>query len=238
MKAKTFLAIVFLCGSFGLAQAQSKMMFQGSGGVSIPNRPEEFSDYWKMGFNIGGGFGYFLNSRQRLALQGTIDYNKLPLDDRSVEREIKDEIRNAGFSVDDLNISVSGPSSRILAIFLGLRVNPAGSDRKIIPYLIGGLNLIQLSQDGEFSASVDGEIDTFFGTGSYNEEITGSVTTADESRFGLRFGAGLDLNLNYRSGIFVEAGYNLISKGESEDSSVEAKTLGLIQLKIGYFISI
>ena len=70
MKAKTFLAIVFLCGSFGLAQAQSKMMFQGSGGVSIPNRPEEFSDYWKMGFTIGGGYGYFLECTAKIGPAG------------------------------------------------------------------------------------------------------------------------------------------------------------------------
>ena len=105
----------------------------------------------------------------------------------------RNEIRNLEFSVDAFNISMSGPSSRLLAISLGIRVNPAGSDRKIIPYLIGGLSLIQISTDGELSVSVDGEIPTFFGHSEYNESFTEIVTTADESRFGLRFGAGLDL---------------------------------------------
>ena len=229
MKAKTFLAIVFLCVSFGLAQAQSKMMFQGSGGVSIPTttKPEAVDFYWKkMGFNIGGGFGYFLDARERVALQGNIDYNRLPFNENGAKQDIRSSL--------DLYISpsalsaarISGTPASFLGIFLGFRVNPSISERKIIPYLIGGVSLIRMSGGGEITI-----IEDFFG------ETVIEIETVDESRLGLTFGAGLSLNLNYRSGIFVEAGYSLISKGEFVDQvdDFDPTTQGLVRLKIGYF---
>ena len=86
MKAKMLLAIVFLCSSFGLAQAQTKIRIFGGMGISIPTKSDvvfplygdvymydagnyvrvedapdvRLADAVKIGFfNLSGGVGFF-----------------------------------------------------------------------------------------------------------------------------------------------------------------------------------
>ena len=249
MKAKTFLVIVFLCGSFGLAQAQSNMMFQGSGGFSIPLTGniirtetmddfiswtnDDMADYYKTGFSIGGGIGYFLDARQRVALQGNIDYTTQPWSEADALRIVRRELEQFDLYLRD-DASISGPSLNFWAISVGLRVNPEAYNLKIVPYFIGSVSLVKLSGNGPITA-INGLT-----------KVQSSLEIVDTSRFGFAFGVGLSLNLTYRSGIFIEARYNLIlgeEMSEPEDLSDEIlkrleqrKNLGLIPLKIGLFV--
>ena len=59
MKAKTFLAIAFLCGSFGLAQAETGISVGGS--LNLPT--STLGEYAGIGFGISPGFAYSINER-------------------------------------------------------------------------------------------------------------------------------------------------------------------------------
>ena len=59
MKAKTFLAIAFLCGSFGLAQAETGISVGGN--LNLPM--SDLGDAAGIGFGLSPGFSYSINER-------------------------------------------------------------------------------------------------------------------------------------------------------------------------------
>lgn len=245
MRLMKFFAV--FCGIYFLvpvsAHAQSKIIGSFNGGISIlsardtklrtpefkietpsgrfliRDKPDEFLDHYKTGFNIGVGFGYFLDARQRVALHGNLHYTTHPFDgDRTISR-IREE-GGALLSQELTNASIRGPSLNVLAISLNFMVNPGASDLKVVPYLIGGVSW--------FRSSSSGIIWVNFYPSIRDDSILRVIPSENTSRFGLNFGGGIRLNLTDRFGIFIAVRYNLIM---DEDYNTR-----YIPLNIGVFI--
>ena len=241
MKAKTFLAIVFLCGSFGLAQAQPKIMFFGGSGISFPIKSDlvfpispndvgsiRLADGVKTGFNVGVGVGFFFGKNQRIGLRGTIDYNTLPPNGTEALRQIA----KLGANIADVSI-LDAPSLNLLNISLDIMVNIGLSNPQVVPYFIGGVNWDRSSAK-DLTVSESGAV--------FN-------TTIDtDSGIGFNVGAGLSLYLTNRLGLFAEARYSFIKlKNEASTREVGSSRVfnrdyvdfgGYIPVKIGCFINI
>ena len=186
------------------ATAQSRNIVSLCGGISIPLKPDLFNDYWGAGYSIGAGYGHFLNARQTVALQTWLNYSSHPLDE--------DELLKAVGGVGS-DVSISGGSADILTIAVNLKVSTGSVDSKAVPYLTAGAGLFRLSASDA----------TFVGSGQTISQEFGEA----EHKIGLSFGAGLNLNLTDRSGIFVEAKYEI---GLTEDETTQ-----YIPLRIGVF---
>jgi len=195
------LCTTILLGPAAVA-AQSRTMVSMSGGISIPVAPDTFVDYWGAGYNISGGVGYFLGHQQRFAVQGCVDYSNHPLDEEEF-------LKAAGVS----GISISGGSLQVLAVSVDIRASLGLADARAVPYFLGGVGLFRMSMS-DMAAAGGGEF--------YSQEINES-----ESKIGYGFGAGLDLRLTERSGVFLQAKYSI---GLTEDEAMHH-----LPLKIGFF---
>ena len=221
MKAKAFLAVVFLCGSFGLAQAQTKIRVFGGMGISIPTKSDvvfpisrsdvpdvRLADAVKIGFfRLSGGVGIFFSESQRIGLRGTINYNTLPQSDEVFNRGVE-KFAQIGEHYDTV-LSIADESSLTLwDISLDILMNFEIPDTQVVPYLFGGLNLIRSSAKDLTIIQTS--------AGGYVESDTIPISPASGLGFG--FGAGLSLHLTDRLGISAEARY-IFTRIKNESAS-------------------
>jgi opacity protein-like surface antigen len=154
-----------------------------SGGVSFPSKPKEFTDYWKMGFNVGGGFGFDLTPS--LSILALADYNSLPFDE---DQFLKD------LGLSSYGISLSGGAASILTVTGSLKIllNPSSSASTV--YVLGGIGFFQVSTS-DIKVSYRGTTETAQGT--------------KESAFSAHFGAGVDIPVAGETYIFLQGSYGM-----------------------------
>jgi len=117
------------------------------GGVSLPMQPELFSDFWKWGFNAGGGLVFRMSPH--IALETTFDYNTFAFDDFGFRRalgiaEHEDYITNGGNSV-----------ITTIAASVSYLIFP--DPNRISPYVSGGVGYMTLSKERARGFRVDAE---------------------------------------------------------------------------------
>jgi opacity protein-like surface antigen len=154
-----------------------------SGGASFPSKPKEFTDYWEMGFNVGGGFGFDLTPS--LSILALAEYNNLPFN--------KDQfLKDFGFS--SYGISLSGGAASILTVTGSLKIllNPSSSASTV--YVLGGIGFFQVSTS-DIKVSYQGRTETAQGT--------------KESAFSAHFGAGVDIPVGAETYIFLQGSYGM-----------------------------
>jgi hypothetical protein len=100
-------------------------------GLSIPAGPDEFTDYWDLGYNFGGGLGLPLN--QSFSIVGYVEYNALGLDEDAYIGSAYPYIN----SVDGGDVSIFILSGNVKASLV-----PAPST--IRPYFSGGIGRLRL----------------------------------------------------------------------------------------------
>ncbi len=203
MKAKSLLSIVFFFVLLSATQTKAKIIILGSAGMSIPNAPDEFTELFDTGLNVGSGFGYYFDGRRRIALHWTVGYSSMPFDD-------------GGALVGLTGVSIGAPSLEIWEVSLGPRLNLAASDSRIIPFLQAGLGFYRKSFVGELSIKGLGQSFSL----PFNET---------EIELGFHLGAGIQLNLINRAGFFAEVRYNLV-KGEGDNTGYMPFTIGFFQM--------
>jgi opacity protein-like surface antigen len=162
---------------------EKKTCLYFSGGLSFPSKPKEFTDYWNMGFNVGGGFGFDLTPS--LSILGLAEYNNLSFN--------KDQfLRDFGFS--SYGISLSGGAASILTVTGSLKIllNPSTSESRV--YVLGGIGFFQVSTS-DVQVSYQGRTETAQGT--------------KESAFSAHFGAGVDIPVGAETYIFLQGSYGM-----------------------------
>jgi opacity protein-like surface antigen len=185
--------------SFALGQDEDASVFINTG-FSIPTAPDEFSDYWKTGFNIGGGIGFPII--RNLRFQVDLEYNSFAFD----EDTFIDDLSYGG-----TGISISGGTASILTAAVNLKaLIPTGSYSKT-PYLIGGVSFFALSISD--------------GTVRY-EQYTRTIGGDSDPAIGLSLGAGISFVMNPNMNIFIEARYG-IGFTEDEDTQYIPFKVGL-----------
>lgn len=193
MKRVTFSIFLLLVTTANiLAQGTNKLEFYCNSGISFPAAPDEFTDYWRMGFNFGGGIGYSVTPN--LTLIGYFDFNGFRFDDDKF-------LRDYGFS--GYGISISGGEASIITFSGNLKATLQTRPSQVRPYFCGGIGLFKLSI---------GDV-TVYGPG-------GSATAEGDSEtaFSVLFGAGIDFAIGERMDLFIEGRYVI---GFTEDESTQ-----------------
>ena len=175
------LAVIIFCSlSFSQGGGRDKKaeLYIG-GGLSFPMSPEEFSDYWSMGFNAGGGVGYRFGPN--FSGNAYFSYNSFSLDE--------DEFLGGTSS----EVDISGGTVSIILVTANLKALLIADPRQVTPYLLAGLGL--------FSLSVSDVTISYMGY-----EYSGD-TSDSESAFGIVFGGGVDIPVSPTIKVFLEVGY-------------------------------
>jgi len=190
----TFLAIVAIT-SMAWSQTDKKTDLYLGGGIAFPAGPEEFTDYWKMGFTAGGGIGFSLTPAASLVL--TVGYGAFPLNESEI-------LRLAGVP-SYVNTSIDGGTASALDFAGNIKLSLNPTPNTVTPYLVVGAGYFSLSfSDAKISASYMGN--------SASETLKFDT----ESAFSTSFGAGIDIPAGETTSIFVEGRYSIaFTKGEN-----------------------
>ena len=191
LRKLTIRTAIFVC--LLSTSASGEGMFLLNGGVSIPTGPDPFKDFWGAGISLGGGGGVTLGDSKQPALLVSVDYNRHPIDGDAFLSDL---------GVSDLGVSLSGGSITLLNLMANLRFNLTPVDAKASPYFIGGVGMFRLSVS-DIVATGGGQV------------ITEPIDAA-ETKLGIGFGAGVDINVGENVGLFIEAKYGI---GFTEDES-------------------
>ena len=192
-----FLLLVTAVNVF--AQEPNKVELYGNSGISFPAGPDEFSDYWKMGFNLGGGIGYPLTPN--FVLIGYFDFNSFKFDDDAFLED---------YGLGGSGLSVSGGEASVITLSGNLKINLQTSSSQARPYLIGGIGLFKLSVS-------DMTIYDRFGGFAKTEGDS-------ETAFSVLLGAGIDFAVGERMDLFFEGKYAI---GFTEDESTQVLPIKL-----------
>jgi len=147
-----------------------------NGALGLPLAPDEFSDYWKIGFlNLGGGIGY--NIIPALSANVYFDWCNFGFDGEKFAHEM-----GVGGQV-----SIRGLGASVMAITANLKAGvPSGQVR---PYFWGGAGLFILSID-------DGSL-------SYGGMVF-PMEGDSENALGIGFGAGIDFSVAKTVDLFID----------------------------------
>jgi opacity protein-like surface antigen len=183
-----FFVVLLLC-SLSFSQDKKAELYIG-GGLSFPMQPEEFSDFWSMGFNFGGGLGYIFSPN--FSGNAYLSYNTFGLNDDEFL-----ETLNAPSGV-----TLSGGSVSIIVVTANIKALLIANPNQVTPYLLAGVGLFSLSTS-DVTVSYQGS------------QQTGN-TSNSESALGLVFGGGVDIPVSPTLKIFLEIGYAMgFTEGES-----------------------
>lgn len=189
-KLKWFLLPLFLAvTSSTWAQTEKTTDLFFTAGLSFPSKPQAFSDYWKMGFGVGGGIGFPLSPS--ISLTGSIDYNSFAFNEEGF-------LKSIGLS--GSGVSVTGASATIFTITGNVKALLNATPASVAPYVTAGLGFFSLSTS-DVTAAYQGN--------------TATAKGDSESAFSLLFGAGIEIPAG-TSTLFIEGKYGLgFTKGES-----------------------
>ncbi len=166
-------------------EVESPVTLYVNGGLAIPTNPQSFSDYWNMGFDVGGGLGYAFTPS--VALTASFDYNRFGL--------------NADkFGVSGYGISITGGEASILTFMGNAKLSVPLESSPVTPYMLAGAGVFHLSIN---DVNVSG----------YGSSLT--MSSDSETDFAVQFGAGIDIQAAEKTSLFLQIGYGLgFTKGD------------------------
>ena len=188
------LAALLVLASAVAAQAQVKPVVYAGGGISTPMAPDFFSDYWGMGYNVGGGLGIQINPS--IEVTGSVFFNSFPLDDEKL-------IEDAGASGEGVTVDGLDFQSLEFGIDLKYILMASNPDAKFLPYLTVGAGMSNVKFT---DVTVTGGDDS----------ITLPAGDMSETDFALNGGAGFNYMFSPKAGIWVEGRYTVVmTEGDS-----------------------
>ena len=175
---KAILLLLFCCSTCSAQEERHRDIVVGLG-LSFPLSPQNFSELWNVGYNIGGGLETSLSPIVNLG--ASFEYNNFALDNDKV-------ISYYRLAVDGYRLS--GRSVSIVTVSPFIRARFYRDREKASPFLIAGLGYL-------FESTTD----LVFSSGS------SVVSSRGDSRgaFSLRIGFGVDIPLNQRAGIYLQS---------------------------------
>lgn len=188
------LAAFVVLASAVAAEAQVKPVVYAGGGISMPMAPEFFSDYWGMGYNVGGGLGIQINPS--IEVTGSLFFNAFPLD--------KDKlIEDAGASGEDVTVDGLDFQSLEFGIDLKYILRASQAEAKLLPYLTVGVGMSNVKFTDVTVTGAD-------------ESFTLPAGDMSETDFALNGGVGVNYMFSPKFGAWVEGRYTVVmTEGDS-----------------------
>jgi opacity protein-like surface antigen len=181
---------LFILAIPAIAQQYDHPTYYVNTGLAVPSTPTEFSDYWKTGFNIGGGVGFPIS--ENASFIGNLLYSRFGFDG---EKFMADN----GFG--GYGLEIDGGNANIITISGDFRFVLGSKPNKVTPYLTGGAGLFRISIN-EATMSYQGQSET--------------VRSSTETKVGLNMGAGLNIALTPQTSLQLGVKYVLgFTKGEN-----------------------
>ena len=179
--------------------------FYVGGGLTLPNNPDEFNDYWKMGFNVSLGAGYYvppIHSTIRIQAR----YNNFGFD--------KNDYLGYNSLSSATYFSVNEPSITVQSVSLEAKYMTEGMDDNRATFLIGGIGVANVSSDDIVISDTE--------TG----DTSSSPGVANETK--LCINAGLGMDYLYRNILFSAEASFMVVFMEDERMSLVPITIGVV----------
>ncbi|MBN2369679.1 MAG: outer membrane beta-barrel protein [Vicinamibacteria bacterium] len=172
------------------------------GGLAMPQRPDTFKDYAKVGFGLEGGVGYKISPR--LIIGVSAEYNRFSPDMATLEAEALHFVDVTTF---DVSVDINGGNASIVGASAYTRLLLASQGAQ--PYVVARAGLARYKTS---DATVRYTVEYLGLTTSDSVTLDGGSETALK----IVAGAGVDVPVGETSKLFFEAAYNF---GFTEEES-------------------
>jgi hypothetical protein len=209
MKKLMVTILILVLGLSGMSYAQfgqvsRQPQIEVFGGMAIPLAPQEFKDYYKLGFSFHGQYVIFPSPK--FGVSFAVAYEGFTFDDAKF---IEDLRRNDPFT-DYTGVGVDG-TANIFELGIGVR-----------PYLTSPEATTQFFLFGMATYNILKEKDDI----TYNGQTVTSLKN-DDNKFGLAGGPGMEMPLTDTMNLIVQGVYRYIFT-EDEGTSFLGITAGLV----------
>jgi len=165
--------------STSLAAAQGSTFV--SAGIGIPQKPSDFSSYWKTGLSLGGGIEIPITDW--VGLTAGFDLTSFPLNE---EKFLEAQ------GVAGTGVSVSGGGASILTLLGGAKLTVVQTPKLVSAYVVGLFGYLNFSTK-EFEVSGGG--------------LSGTLAGGERSSFCVAGGAGAEMPIGKIADAFIEGRY-------------------------------
>lgn len=192
MRKGMLVAVILLLVAGQLYGQSRRNQVELFAGAALPMAPDEFKDYYKIGYSLHGQYVIFPSPK--LGISFGAAYEMFSFDDQAV----KDEFDDMGYDFSSLDIE---GSASVIEIGIGVRpyLTPPEASTQFFIFGMGTYNFLKSEVKVEY------EYDAYYYTESGTMTVEG-----DEDKVGLAVGAGLEIPASESMNIIIQALYRFI----------------------------
>jgi len=213
--------------SDAFSQLSRKNQFEIYAGAAFPLSPDEFKDYYKMGLSLNAQYVVF--PTPRIGIPFFVGYERFTVNNDAINDEFKsglvgyeifDDFGNYLGVITGANIDASGASSAI-KFGAGIRpyLTPPEASTQLFLFANASYNLLKTKEEfNGGSVTVEDafgdmyEFDLVQDLGFQSEEFTDDI-----NKFGIGFGAGIEIPAGSSINLIFQGMYNMIFTEKEKD---------------------
>ena len=198
MKKGMLVAVILLLVVGQLYGQSRRNQVELFAGAALPMAPDEFKDYYKIGYSFHGQYVIFPSPK--LGISFGVGYEMFTFDDKKVKEE-------AGVDMIDFDqFDVEG-SANIIEIGIGIRpyLTAPEATTQLFVFAMGTYNLLKAEQTVEYAYE-----DYDYWTDQYYTYSGKETYKGDEDKVGLAVGAGLEIPASDSMNFIIQALYRFI----------------------------
>lgn len=200
--------LIIFASTLVFARTPGSYSIGGFGGLSLPQGPDEFKDYFKSGIGFGAEVKYNLN--EKTSLVGSFASIPFKFNEDKMAEDIAEWVG------DEIEVNIEGGGFKVNAIQADLLYYLSQPEASTGLYITGGGGYYMSKTQNPDKVEI-----TYLGeTIDITEEFEGEEET--ENDLGVNFGAGLELAMGTSINLFVEGKYHIVF---TEDESTKFITL-------------
>ena len=198
---KIFLALTLIAAltvpAFG-QRTPGSISIGGFGGLTMPQSPKDFKDNFKSSIGYGGEFKY--NIGEKTSFVAGFSILPFKFNEDEFAKMLEQELDETGVSV---NINGGGVNINAITANLLLYLTQPEASTGFYATVGGGYYMHKIKNPDKVELTYQGE------TIDITDEFTGNEP-ADENKFGVNGGVGLEIAMGPSLALFAEGKYHLI----------------------------
>ncbi|MFZ0390306.1 MAG: hypothetical protein WAN36_07575 [Calditrichia bacterium] len=230
------ITVFCLSATQAFGQFARKNQVEVFAGASFPMSPDEFKDFYKMGLSLNAQYVIFVSPR--IGIPIFAGYERFTVDNDAISDMYKDELVGMAFydgngnywEVTDASVDTKGSASAF-KFGAGIRpyLTPPEASTQIFLFGRASYNLLKVKQ--EFDGAEVTVEDMFGNQDMINispSDLGGEADfSSDENKFGVGFGAGLEIPAGESFNMIFQGMYNIIFTDEDNTSFIGV-TAGIV----------